>query len=341
MREEKVKAQAHLSSDIIDNILSAARAHNGRPVFPEGHEPRILAAARMLVDEELAKPVILGDGAEITRVASSSGIALAGIDVIDPASSPELSVYTESYLQTRLGSKPGVAARLVKKPLFFAAAMVRIGHADAMIAGAVNPTARVIEAGKMVLGLKSGVKTPSSFFLITIPSRAGVPAYNLIFADCALNIDPTVEELADIAQASAASASRLLSEAPRVALLSFSTHGSARHPAAEKVAQATAIVRERVPGVAFDGELQADTALLDRIAAEKCREPSDVAGNANVLIFPDLTSGNIAYKLVQHLAGARAIGPFCQGFAGPLCDLSRGASVEDIVTATAVTLVLG
>lgn len=330
-----------MSSDILDDIFASARRLDRRAVLPEGTDARMLAAARMLVDEGLGRPVLLGDPDDVRRAATAADIGLAGIDVIDPASSPELGAYAHAYLAGRPNKKPGIAARLMRKPLFFGAAMVRAGHADAMVAGAANATARVIEAGKMALGLRPGVETPSSFFLITVPARDDAPERNLIFADCALTIDPTAEELADIAQASAISAARLLPEAPRVALLSFSTHGSARHAAAEKVARATAIVRNRLPDVAFDGDLQADTALVERVAVAKCREPGLVAGRANVLIFPDLSSGNIAYKLVQHLAGARAVGPFCQGFAGPLCDLSRGATVADIVTATAVTLVLG
>jgi phosphate acetyltransferase len=329
-----------VATDITDRIFAAARRRCGRPVFPEARDERILSAARNLVDENIAAPVLLGEPEKIERVAAAAGIDTTGIEIVDPMTSSYLDEYAQAYLENRPNKNPRVAARLMRKPLFFAASMVRAGHADAMVAGAANPTARVIEAGKMALGMQPGVETPSSFFLITVPAREEAPERNLIFADCALNIDPTAAELADIAQASADSAARLLAEAPRVALLSFSTHGSARHPAADKVAEATSIVREREPAGSFDGELQADTALVERIAAAKCREPSDVAGNANVLVFPDLASGNIAYKLVQHLAGARAIGPFCQGFAGPLCDLSRGATVEDIVTATAVTLVL-
>jgi phosphate acetyltransferase len=327
-------------SDITERILSAARQRRGRPVFPEATDERILTAARRLVLDDIATPVLLGDAADVERAAIAAGVDLTGIEIIDPASSPNIDDYVRAYLENRPNTKPAVAARLISRPLFFAAAMVRAGHADAMIAGAANPTARVIEAGKMALGLSPGVRTPSSFFLVTVPARGNVPARNLIFADCALNIEPGAEELADIALASAASARKLFDEPPRVALLSFSTHGSARHASAEKVARATAIARERAPDGSFDGELQADTALVESIAAAKCRRPSEVAGKANVLVFPDLSSGNIAYKLVQQLAAARAIGPFCQGFAGPLCDLSRGATVDDIVTATAFTLVL-
>ena len=258
--------------------------------------------------------------------------------MIDPDRSGRAGAYAEMYSIGRPGAGGKVAERLVRRPLFHAGMMVKAGDADALIAGVANPTGRVIEAGLMTVGLAEGISAPSSFFLMVVPGRSGAPARNYIYSDCAVTVDPDPSTLADIALASAATCRALLGEEPRVALLSFSTQGSAQHARVDKVTRALAIARERAPLLAIDGELQADAALVPEVAAKKMKGASAVAGKANVLVFPDLDSGNIAYKLTQCLAGARAVGPVLQGFSKPISDLSRGASVDDIVATAAIVL---
>jgi len=234
-----------------------------------------------------------------------------------------------------------IASRQVRRPLHRAALMVRAGHAESFVAGATVPTSRVIQAGLMSLGLAPGIRTASSFFLIVLPDFLGQGAKTLFYADCAVVIDPTAEQLADIAISSAKSASGLLPEAVRMAMLSFSTKGSAVHARVDKVTDALELIRQRAPELLIDGEMQADSALVATVADLKMEDSGDVAGRANTLIFPDLDSGNIAYKLSQYLGNAQAIGPFLQGFARPISDLSRGCSVDDIVAACAVCLAQG
>jgi phosphate acetyltransferase len=315
-------------TDIVEACIAKARANPRRVVFPEGQDERIVAAARRLADEGIARPIVLG----------AKGASLAGVTSLDPETNLRTAAYAELYDAGRPGSGGKIAERLVKRPLFHAGMMVRAGDADAMIAGVAHPTGRVIEAGLMTVGLAEGIRVPSSFFLMVVPGRDGAASRNFIYADCAVNVDPDPETLADIALASAGTCRALLGEEPRVALLSLSTHGSAKHARVDKVTRALAIARERAPDLAIDGELQADAALVPEVASKKIKGQSAVAGRANVLVFPDLDSGNIAYKLTQCLAGARAVGPVLQGFSKPISDLSRGASVDDIVATAAIVL---
>jgi phosphate acetyltransferase len=293
-------------------------------LFPEGTDERVAAAARVVAEEGWARPLIV----------AAEGPS-DGVTALDPGDAELLARYAEVYRQARPGLAPRLAARVVKKALVFGGAALAAGDADCLVAGADNATAAVISACQLTVGLAPGISVPSSFFLMDFADLMGKGPRTLVYADCGVVVQPSEVELADIAAASAASARALLGVDPLVAMLSFSTKGSGQHPDAEKVTGALEILRQRDPELKIDGELQADSALVERVAAKKC-PGSPVAGRANVLVFPDLDAGNIAYKLSQYLGGARAYGPILQGFARPCSDLSRGATVEDIVGVAAI-----
>jgi phosphate acetyltransferase len=324
--------------DIINSFKEKTKGKNLSVVLPEGRDERIIRAARKLKDEDIAKPIVLGSPEQLEAAIEKAGVHLDGIKTINPKKSDKLDIYAERYSQQRDGISAAVAKRIVVKPLFYAGMMVACGDADAAVGGAASATTSLIQAGVLTIGLAPGIKTPSSYFIMVVPAFLGEEDKPFIYADCAVNVEPTAEQLADIALVSAASARRLLGGEPRVALLSFSTKGSALGPSVDKVRQALEIAKARQPDLAIDGEFQADSAIVPRVAARKVKDESAVAGKANVIIFPDLNSGNIAYKLTQYMAGAQAIGPFLQGFAKPIADLSRGATVETIVSTVILTL---
>ena len=323
--------------NLIEQFKHKAREKPMNIVFPEGDEEKILRAAEIALKERIAYPVVLGDEEKIQGKADEIDVNLDGIEIINPVRSPKMAEYASAYCESR-DVNAGVAKRILRRVLYFGAMMVNVGDCDGMVAGSINTTASVVTAGNLV-GMKEGFTAPSSFFIMSIPNCPYGEDGVLIYADAGVNEEPTAAELAEIALASADSARTLLGWEPRVAMLSFSTKGSAAHALVNKVIEATKIAQERAPDLLIDGELQADTALVPEIAQKKVKGESDVAGKANILIFPDLNAGNIAYKLTQYLANAEAYGPILQGFAKPVCDLSRGASVEDIVGVTAITVV--
>ncbi|SOE62168.1 phosphotransacetylase [Burkholderia sp. D7] len=324
----------------INRIIERARVHPMRIVLSEAEDPRILQAAQRVTVERIARVILVGDAPRIIQAAASEGIDLAGIELVDPSSSPlGPSLYRSLFeLRSAKGMTLDEAKREVLNPLCFANLMVRFGHADGSVSGAVNTTADVVRTAIQVIGIDPSFKLVSSFFLMMLCEPFHTLKGGLIFSDCALVVNPDAGELAEIAMAAADSAQNLLMDEPRVAMLSFSTSGSARHAAVDKVVEATRLVRQRRPNLAIDGDVQLDAALVAEIAERKI-DHSNVHGRANVLVFPSLEAGNISYKLAERVGGAKAIGPLLQGLRKPANDLSRGCSAEDIYYVIAVTVV--
>ncbi|MBP7563571.1 MAG: phosphate acetyltransferase [Candidatus Cloacimonetes bacterium] len=326
--------------DIVKMFRDKAKALNGTIVLPESHDERMLKASELIIQEGLAKVVLIGCPETVNADAEKWNVNLEGAEIINPADYSRLNELVDFFYDKRKskGLTREQAHETVLNPLFFGALLVQFKIVNGMVAGAANTTGDVLRAALQVIGVKAGLKTVSSSFIMVTPNFMGEDRV-FLFGDCAVVPNPTAEQLADIAISTATTRSALLGDEPKVALLSFSTKGSADHELVDKVRETYKILEDRKVEFEFDGELQLDAAIVPKVGASKA-PGSKVAGQANTLIFPDLQAGNIGYKLVQRFANAEAIGPVIQGLAAPVCDLSRGCSVEDIVNTTALVLLI-
>lgn len=326
--------------DIMGKIWENARKLKKVIALPEGSEPRTLKAAEKIKSEKLAEIILLGDPDKIKKSAKDVGANIEGIAIAEPKSSAKFHEYANAFFESRKskGITLEQAKEILLDEIYFATMMVKSGDAHGMVSGAIHSTGDLLRPALQVIKTAPGISIVSSSFIMETQAREFGEDGVLVFADCAINPNPNAEELASIAIATASTARSLCGFEPRIAMLSFSTKGSGKHELADKVVEATRLAREKAPDLLIDGELQLDAAIVGKVASLKAPE-SKVAGRANVLIFPDLQSGNIGYKLIQRIAKANAIGPISQGFARPINDLSRGCSIEDIVNVVAITAV--
>ncbi len=324
---------------LIENIKKSAKQKLRTIILPEAEDERVLKATQIVLEEKTANIILIGNKDEINANAKSCGANISGANIIDPKSFENINKYVNELVNLRKSkslSKEEALETLRNECRFFACMMVRLGDADGLVAGSNSATSDVLRAALQVIKTAPNIKTVSSTFVMeTVDGKFGDDGL-ILFSDCAVLPDPTSEQLADIASSTAATASSVVGLKPRVAMLSFSTMGSAKHPLVSKVQEAVEILKSRNVDFEFDGEMQADAAIIEAIGAKKAPN-SKVAGNSNVLVFPDLQSGNIGYKLVQRFAGAAAHGPIIQGLNKPVNDLSRGCSVEDISNLVAIT----
>lgn len=324
----------------IDSIFERAKSDIKRIVLPEATDERVLTAARKLAAEAIAEVVLVGNEAEVRARAEEYGVDISACKLVDPATDARTPQYEETFyeLRKKKGMTPEKAKAQMQDPVYFGCMMVKQGDADGMVSGAIHSTAETLRPALQIVKTAPGTKLVSAFFLMVVPDCEYGENGTFVFGDCGLNENPDADQLSEIAISSAKSFEQLTGKSAKVAMLSYSTKGSAKSELTDKVVEATRITMEKAPDLAVDGELQLDAALVDSVAKSKA-PGSKVAGNANVLIFPDLNAGNIGYKLVQRLAKAEAYGPVTQGIAAPVNDLSRGCNAEDIVGVAAITAV--
>ncbi|MCX7908551.1 MAG: phosphate acetyltransferase [Ignavibacteria bacterium] len=320
-----------MNGNFINEIREKAKGLNYRIAYPDAEDVRTLKTAKFILDNKLGQPVLVGNKESIENLAKKEGISLTDIQIIEPKVSPKFEEYTLKLFEKRKnkGMTLEQAQELIANPIYFAGMMLDDNDVQVVVGGNISATGDIIRSAIYTVGVAPGISIVSSYFIMVFPDKL------LCFADCAVNPDPTAEQLADIAITSAKNFQSVTGLTPYVAMLSFSTKGSATHPHVDKVISATKIAKEKEPDLMIDGEMQVDAALIPSIGERKCKG-SPVAGKANVLIFPDLDAGNIGYKLTERLAGAQAVGPIVQGLSKPYCDLSRGCSVDDMINVSCI-----